>query len=130
MSYPEPVGFQDKVDHTHFVPIEDWDNIDPIWHFMYRPLYTETVKQTLVYAADGTMNWTPKIEATFSKDGVMTSQTIQYSPQGEKLPFPHPKLLPLMESKIKEIFSKQKEIYLDSGVSFVRAIEKEFGIYG
>jgi len=124
-----PAGFQDIADHSHFVSIEDWDNIDPMWHFLYRPLYTEEQKQTLVYTADGTMNWTPKIEAVFNKDGVMTSQTIQYSPQGEKQPFPHPPLRPLPVDRIKELFSKQKELYLDSGVSFVRTIEKEFGIH-
>ena len=39
--------------------------------------------------------WTPRIERHY-KDGVLISQTIQYNPQGEKLPYPHePKREPI-----------------------------------
>lgn len=36
----EPVAWQDTAKHDELVAAEDWDNIDPQWHWMYRPLYT------------------------------------------------------------------------------------------
>jgi len=36
----------------------------------------------------GSMSWTPKIEKTFNKDGVIQSQTIQYLPNSEKQDLP------------------------------------------
>jgi len=36
----EPVAWQDTAKPTELVSAEDWDNIDPQWHWMYRPLYT------------------------------------------------------------------------------------------
>jgi len=36
----EPVAWQDTAKHDELVASEDWDNIDPQWHWMYRPLYT------------------------------------------------------------------------------------------
>lgn len=35
----EPVAWQNKDKPSELVATEDWDNIDPIWHWMYRPLY-------------------------------------------------------------------------------------------
>jgi hypothetical protein len=35
----EPVAWQDKATPTEIVAAEDWENIDPAWHWMYRPLY-------------------------------------------------------------------------------------------
>ena len=33
------IAWQDKDDPNEIVSAEDWENIDPIWHWMYRPLY-------------------------------------------------------------------------------------------
>jgi hypothetical protein len=38
--------------------------------------------------------WTPRIERIY-KDGVLVEQTIQYNPQGQKLPYPHEPSLPV-----------------------------------
>lgn len=35
----KPVAYQDTAKPDELVSAEDWDNIDPQWHFMYRPLY-------------------------------------------------------------------------------------------
>jgi hypothetical protein len=35
----EPVAWQDTAKLTEIVAAEDWENIDPTWHWMYRPLY-------------------------------------------------------------------------------------------
>jgi hypothetical protein len=35
----EPVAWQDTANLTELVAAEDWENIDPAWHWMYRPLY-------------------------------------------------------------------------------------------
>lgn len=32
-------AWQDKANPAVLVAAEDWDNIDPIWHWMYRPLF-------------------------------------------------------------------------------------------
>lgn len=40
VSEVEPVAWQDTAKHDELVASEDWDNIDPQWHWMYRPLYT------------------------------------------------------------------------------------------
>ena len=37
---PEPVAWQDKANPQQMVAAEEWDNIDPMWHWMYQPLYT------------------------------------------------------------------------------------------
>ena len=36
----EPVAWQDTANHMEIVSAEDWENLDPMWHWMYRPLYT------------------------------------------------------------------------------------------
>ena len=36
----KPVAYQDTAKPTELVAAEDWDNIDPQWHYMYRGLYT------------------------------------------------------------------------------------------
>ncbi len=36
----EPVAYQDTAKHDELVSAGDWNNIDPQWHWMYRPLYT------------------------------------------------------------------------------------------
>jgi hypothetical protein len=36
----EPVAYQDTAKHDELVSAEDWENISPKWHWMYRPLYT------------------------------------------------------------------------------------------
>jgi hypothetical protein len=37
---PAPVAWQDKAKPSELVVAEGWDNIDPQWHWMYRPFYT------------------------------------------------------------------------------------------
>ena len=36
----ELVAWQNTANHMEIVLAEDWENIDPMWHWMYRPLYT------------------------------------------------------------------------------------------
>jgi len=36
----EPVAWMDKENHDVIVSAKDWDNIDPLWYWMYQPLYT------------------------------------------------------------------------------------------
>lgn len=43
----EPVAWQDKAKPTEIVAAEDWENIDPAWHWMYRPLYAEPQQTVL-----------------------------------------------------------------------------------
>ena len=35
----EPAAWQNTAKHMEIVSAEDWENIDPMWHWMYRPLY-------------------------------------------------------------------------------------------
>ena len=49
--------------------------------------------------------WTPKIESHY-KDGVLIEQTIQYNPQGEKLPYPQHTWVGLDFDEFKFIASK------------------------
>ena len=35
----EPVAYQDTAKLTEIVAAEDWENVDPAWRWMYRPLY-------------------------------------------------------------------------------------------
>jgi len=42
-----PVAFQDTAKHDELVSIQEWENIDPIWHHMYRPLYTRRERKPL-----------------------------------------------------------------------------------
>lgn len=44
----EPVAWQDTSKYSELVPPEVWENIDPQWHFMYRPLYTAPPKREWV----------------------------------------------------------------------------------
>ena len=48
----EPVAYQDTAKPTELVAAEDWDNIDPQWHWMYRPLYTTPPQRTWVGLTD------------------------------------------------------------------------------
>ena len=43
----KPAAWQDTVLHTEIVSAEDWENIDPMWHWMYRPLYESPPAQRL-----------------------------------------------------------------------------------
>lgn len=36
------VGYQNTDKPDDIVAMEEWDNIDPMWHFMYKPVYAET----------------------------------------------------------------------------------------
>jgi hypothetical protein len=40
----EPVAFQNKSLYSELISAEDWENIDPVWYWMYRPLYTSPPK--------------------------------------------------------------------------------------
>ena len=40
------------------------------------------------YAEMHTSKWSPKIQQIFNKDGVLESQTIQYTPQSTPVPYP------------------------------------------
>jgi hypothetical protein len=53
----EPVAWQDTAKPSEIVDLENWDNIDPQWHWMYRPLYT-----TPPYVA------TPLVQEPVAKD--------------------------------------------------------------
>jgi hypothetical protein len=44
----EPVAYQDTAKPTEIVAAEDWENIDPAWHWMYRPLYTAQQAEPVV----------------------------------------------------------------------------------
>lgn len=36
----KPVAWQNTAKPTEIVAAQDWENIDPMWHWMYRPIYT------------------------------------------------------------------------------------------
>jgi hypothetical protein len=47
----------DKENHDVIVSAKDWDNIDPLWYWMYQPLYTKpqqpsTIVRTWVELTD------------------------------------------------------------------------------
>jgi hypothetical protein len=41
----EPVAFQNKSLYSELISAEDWENIDPVWYWMFRPLYTSPPKE-------------------------------------------------------------------------------------
>ena len=43
----EPAAWQDTANHMKIVSAEDWENIDPMWYWMYRPLYPSPPAQRL-----------------------------------------------------------------------------------
>ena len=47
----EPVAFQNKSLYSELISAEDWENIDPVWYWMYRPLYTSHRMNELRIAA-------------------------------------------------------------------------------
>jgi hypothetical protein len=48
----EPVAFQNKSLYSELISAEDWENIDPVWYWMYRPLYTSPPKPEWVGLTD------------------------------------------------------------------------------
>ena len=55
--------------------------------------------------------WTPKIERLY-ENGVLVSQTIQYNPQGAKLPYPHEPKREWVGLTDEEIDQGQKESWV------------------
>ncbi len=55
--------------------------------------------------------WTPLIERHY-KNGVLISQTIQYNPQGEKLPYPHEPVASGIEAQVCEDIAKRQQLGL------------------
>jgi hypothetical protein len=51
----EPVAFQNKSLYSELISAEDWENIDPVWYWMYRPLYTSPPKREWVGLTDVTV---------------------------------------------------------------------------
>jgi hypothetical protein len=48
----QPVAFQNKSLYSELISAEDWENIDPVWYWMYRPLYTSPPKPEWVGLTD------------------------------------------------------------------------------
>jgi hypothetical protein len=46
----EPVAWQNTSNPKELVAAEDWENIDPAWHWMYRPLYPKQAELDAVQA--------------------------------------------------------------------------------
>jgi len=57
----EPVAYQDTAKHSELVAAEDWENIDPQWHWMYRPLYTAPHRKPLTNKEIGAILDDPNI---------------------------------------------------------------------
>jgi hypothetical protein len=55
------------------------------------------------YAEMHTATWTPKIEQHFL-DGVLISQTIQYTPQGKKEPYPKKQWVGLTADEMESLY--------------------------
>jgi len=49
----EPVAWQDTSNPKELVAAEDWENIDPAWHWMYRPLYAVPKQAAAIRAGGG-----------------------------------------------------------------------------
>jgi len=64
------------------------------------------------YAEMHTATWTPKIEQHFL-DGVLISQTIQYTPKGKKEPFPKNQFVKLTNDEIESCWKSAMK--LDNG---------------
>ncbi len=80
---------KDKFLYKRFIDGTPLANDIPCWMADFAQQYTHPQPKCEPEA------WTPRIERHY-KDGVLISQTIQYNPQGEKLPYPHePKREPL-----------------------------------
>lgn len=64
----EPVAWQDTAKHSELVAAEDWENIDPQWHWMYRPLYTAPPQRTWVglTAQEAADCWTTNATKTWN----------------------------------------------------------------
>jgi hypothetical protein len=45
----EPEAYQNIDIPTEIVPAQEWENIDPMWRFMYRPLYVSCPNQESVW---------------------------------------------------------------------------------
>jgi hypothetical protein len=73
--------------------------------------------------------WTPKIEQHFDKQGILMIQTIQYSPQGEKLIYPHEQQrtwIGLTDEEIDAIYEQHHNQYGECesvNLGYERAIE-------
>ncbi len=63
------------------------------------------------YAEMHTSTWTPKIEQHFDKDGMLISQTIQYTPQGKKEPYLNKKWIGLTADEMEGLY--QSATYMD-----------------
>lgn len=51
----------------------------------------------------GQKTWTPKIEQVFDVNGVLIAQTIKYTPNGIKEPYPHKKQRPLLSEQLEAL---------------------------
>jgi len=82
------------------------------------------------YAEIHTSKWTPKIEQVFSKDGILESQTIQYSPQDTPVPYPSIRRKPLSWELVNDLWlvACNDRTKLPTYVVFARLIESEHNI--
>ena len=76
-----------------------------------------------MYAQMHTSKWTPKIEQHF-KDGVLISQTIQYTPQGDKEPYPKKHWVGLTDEDVTLLCNTARTHEQTWGM-FVRTIEEK-----
>jgi len=82
--------------YTHRQPTEE---------LAWIPLYTHPQPKREPEA------WTPRIERHY-KDGVLISQTIQYNPQGEKLPYPHEPVATGIEAQVCADIAQRQQLGL------------------
>jgi len=68
-----------------------------------------------MYAQMHTSTWTPKIEQQF-KDGVLISQTIQYTPQGKKEPYHKKQWVGLTADEMESLY--RLATYMD-GIDYI-----------
>lgn len=75
----EPAAWQGTAKPTELVAAEDWENIDPMWHWMYRPLYThpQVIDKFAVIRIATALGWEPKrdwVGLTDEEVGVVCEQ--------------------------------------------------------
>ena len=84
--------------------------------------------------------WTPKIEQVFDVNGILITQTIQYTPNGIREPYPHKKQKPLSSEPLEALIPSFGDFHVGSAEeiwsphdivifeALARMVEKAHGI--
>lgn len=119
----EPSAYQNIDLPNEVVSLEDWEDIDPIWHMMYRPLFAHPPVPTaqpeqepvawITEGGKGWLRWHNKNDDHLNKTSIPL--------------YKHPKREPLSDAEIA-LISAECSLRTPSDIYFARAIEAAHGI--